>query len=268
MSLLQGKTVLVTGATKGFGKSIALNAAQEGANVVIVSKAVHINNINKDTIFTLADDIEKMGGSALSIQTDIRYDDQVERAINQTLEHFGALDIIVNAANVHVGSSTVQMDMFNFDLMHQVLPRSLFLFCKYAANHLADSQNPHILTLAPHFKDLYESDYSKTGYALNCLGISAMVKTLSEEFKDSGIAVNALWPKGPIQDFESEYFALQDPDAEPLMVDILAKAALQIFQQPANQFTGRYVYDRDLIEGTSHLSVDDFVPKQLAPLDD
>ena len=100
------------------------------------------------------------------IQTDIRYDDQIERAINETLRQFGGLDIIVHAANVFVGSSSAQIDMSRFDLMHQILPRSLFLLAKYGVNHMIESANPHILTLAPRYEEFERSTYSKTAYGV------------------------------------------------------------------------------------------------------
>tara|TARA_X000000950_G_scaffold289193_1_gene410640 strand:- start:6719 stop:7516 length:798 start_codon:yes stop_codon:yes gene_type:complete len=264
MSSLSDKTVLITGATKGFGKSMALACAKAGANVVIVSKSVHVNSANKDTIFTLAEDIEEMGGSAYAIQTDIRYDDQIERAINETLRQFGALDIIVHAANVFVGSSSAQIDMSRFDLMHQILPRSLFLLAKYGVNHMIESANPHILTLAPRYEEFERSTYSKTAYAVNAMAQSVMVKALANEFSDSGIAVNALWPQGPIQDFDDQFFALKEPDSDPLMIDVLTQAALQIFQQPANQFSGRFCLDREIIQDHADFTLEDFIPKQLA----
>ncbi len=263
MSLLADKTILVTGATRGFGKAFCVKAASEGANLILVSKAVHLNNANKDTIFTMEDDIKKNGGSAVAVQTDIRYDDQVERAVNVGLEHFGQLDAVVHAANVFSASSSVKTDMSSFDLMHQINLRSFFLLAKFSANHLADSTNPHILCLAPSNEHIDECNYANSAYGLNMLGLNALVRLFSKEFVDSKIAVNALWPKQQIHGLEKELFTFDDENSEPMSPGILAHAALQILNQPSKSFNGQFCFDQDLIKMDSSVSLEDFYPEQI-----
>lgn len=263
MTILQDKVIFITGATKGFGKEFTLKAAEMGAKIALVSKVVHQNASNEDTIFTMVDKIKALGSDAIALQTDIRYDDQVQRAIDQTMDQFGQIDICVNAAGVNPSNKNSQFDMVAYDLFHQINVRSAILISTLAKKALQESDNPHILCLAPRFEELqaHGANHFAYGFTRGCL--SNMVTLLSKSFAQDGIAVNGIWPKCPIDQHEQEFFALNEPNEEPFSIKLLADAAIHLVQQPSKQFTGKVCFDKDIIADTGISNFDDYYPQQM-----
>ncbi len=263
MTILQDKVIFITGATKGFGKEFALKAAEKGAKIALVSKVVHQNASNTDTIFTMVDKIKSLGSDALALQTDIRYDDQVERAIEQTLEHFGQIDICVNAASVNPNNENSQYDMVAYDLFHQINVRSAILIATLAKKALQESENPHVLCLAPGFEELMSQGVYHFSYGFTRACLSNMVTLLSKSFALDGIAVNGIWPRCPIDQHDNEFCAIKEPNEEPFSINLLADAAIKILEQPARQFTGKICLDKDVIADTGVTNFDEYYPQQM-----
>lgn len=263
MTILQDKVIFITGATKGFGKAFALKAAEQGAKIALVSKVVHQNASNTDTIFTMVDKIKALGSESIALQTDIRYDDQVQRAIDQTIEQFGQIDICVNAASVNPSNANSQFDMVAYDLFHQINVRSAVLSATLAKKALQSSDNPHVLCVAPRFEELEGQGASHFAYGFTRACLSNMVSLLSKSFSQDGIAVNGIWPKCPIDQHEQEFFALNESNEEPFSMDLLADAAIQLVQQPARQFTGKICLDKDIMSDTGVSNFDAYYPEQM-----
>ena len=195
---LAGKTLFITGASRGIGLAIALRAARDGANIVIAAKSDKPHPKLPGTIFTAAEEIEKAGGRALALAVDVREEDQVRNAIEQTVATFGGLDIVVNNASAVQISTAMQTDMRRYDLMQQVNARGSFMVSKYAIPHLEKAANPHILMLSPPL-DMKEKWFAPhTAYSIAKFGMSLVVLGLAGELRPKGIAVNALWPRTTI----------------------------------------------------------------------
>ena len=279
MASLKGKTLFVTGASRGIGLAIALAAARDGANVAIAAKTDAPHPKLPGTIHTAAAQIEQAGGKALPLVVDVREEAAVKAAIDQTVAAFGALDIVVNNASAIQLTKAVDTDMRRFDLMHQVNARGTFLVSKYAIPHLARAENPHILMLSPPL-DLQEKWFANhTAYSMAKYGMSLVVLGLAGELRGQGIAVNALWPRTTIA--TSAIRNLLGGDAimrRSRTPDILADAARRIFLKPAKSFTGQFLiddtflvgegvtdFDRYRVDPREPLSPDFFVPDDMRP---
>ena len=250
MADLQGKTLFITGASRGIGLAIALAAAREGANVAIAAKTEAPHPKLPGTIHTAAADIEKAGGRALPLVVDVRDEASVAAAIERTVAAFGGLDIVVNNASAIQLTATPETDMRRFDLMHQVNARGTFMVSKYAIPHLEKAANPHILMLSPPL-DLKEKWFAgHTAYSMAKYGMSLVVLGLAGELRPKGIAVNALWPRTTIA--TSAIKNLLGGDAiirRSRTPDILADAACRIFVKPAKSFTGHFLIDDTFLAG-------------------
>jgi len=279
MASLKGKTLFVTGASRGIGLAIALAAARDGANIAIAAKTDAPHPKLPGTIHTAAAQIEQAGGRALPLVVDVREEAAVKAAIDQTVAAFGALDIVVNNASAIQLTKAVDTDMRRFDLMHQVNARGTFLVSKYAIPHLARAENPHILMLSPPL-DLQEKWFANhTAYSMAKYGMSLVVLGLAGELRGQGIAVNALWPRTTIA--TSAIRNLLGGDAimrRSRTPDILADAARRIFLKPAKSFTGQFLiddtflvgegvtdFDRYRVDPREPLSPDFFVPDDMRP---
>src|ERR1700759_119707 len=192
---LKGKTLFITGASRGIGLAIALRAAQDGANIAIAAKTADPNPKLPGTIFTAAAEIEKAGGKALPIQCDIRFEDQVQAAVEQTVAKFGGIDICINNASAISLTGTLQTDMKRYDLMNQINARGTYLTSKACIPHLKRSSNPHVLMLSPPLDMNPRWFKGHTAYSMAKFGMSMCVLGMSAEFADDGIAFNALWPR-------------------------------------------------------------------------
>ena len=246
MSGLQGKTLFITGASRGIGLAIALRAARDGANVVVAAKSSVANPKLPGTIHEAAAAIEAAGGQALAVKCDIQQDDDVHAAVAQAVERFGGIDILVNNASAIWLRGTLDTPMKRFDLMQQVNSRGSFLCAQTCLPHLLKSDNPHILTLAPPPNLDPKWWGAHTGYTLAKMGMSFVTLGLAAEFGPRGVAVNALWPRTVIATDALKMIpgVTLDRCRTP---EILADAAHAILTTPARGLTGRFIIDETLL---------------------
>jgi citronellol/citronellal dehydrogenase len=279
MASLAGKTLFITGASRGIGLAIALRAARDGANIAIAAKTEAPHPKLPGTIHTAADAIGEAGGHALPLVVDVRDEEAVKRAIDRTAERFGSLDIVVNNASAIQLTKSTDTDMRRFDLMHQINTRGTFMVSKYAVAHLEKAENPHILMLSPPL-DMKERWFAPhTAYSMAKFGMSLVVLGLAGELREKGIAVNALWPRTTIATAAVKNLlggdALMRRSRTP---EILADAGYLIFNKPAKRFTGNFLIDDSFLasEGVSDfgkyrvdprepLAPDFFVPEESTP---
>jgi citronellol/citronellal dehydrogenase len=258
-----GKTVFITGASRGIGKAMGLKLAKEGANVVVAAKSVEENPKLGGTIFSAADEMTAAGGKGLAIQLDIRFEEQIQAAVEQTLSTFGGIDILINNASAISLTPTEQTEAKRFDLMHSINVRGTFLMTKACIPHLRKGKNPHILTLSPpvHLKPKWLAGH--IAYTLTKFNMSMMTLGWAEELKKDGIAANALWPRTTID--TAAVRNLLGGEALAKMsrtVDVLADAAHLILSKPSNTCTGNLFIDEDVFaaEGITDLSKYSVVP--------
>jgi citronellol/citronellal dehydrogenase len=266
---LKGKTLFITGASRGIGLAIGLRAARDGANVAIAAKTTEPHPKLPGTIYTAAQAIEEAGGKALPLLVDVRDEEAVASAIERTAETFGGIEIVVNNASAISLTSTPQTDMKRFDLMHQVNTRGTYMVSKYAIPHLERAANPHILMLSPPL-DFQEKWFAPhLAYSVAKYGMSLCVLGLAGELRRKGIAVNALWPRSTIATSAIKNLLGGDQIIKASRTpEILADAAAMVFQKPSRSFTGNFLIDDTFLagEGVTDLSgyrVDPSVP--LAP---
>jgi citronellol/citronellal dehydrogenase len=246
MTDLRGKTLFITGASRGIGLAIALRAARDGANVVVAAKSAVANPKLPGTIHSAAAAIEAAGGRALPIQCDIREEDQVRTAVAETVATFGGLDILVNNASAIWLRGTLDTPMKRFDLMQQVNARGSFLCSQACLPELLKSANPHILTLAPPPSLDPKWWAPHTGYTLAKMGMSFVTLGLAAEFASQGVAVNALWPRTIIA--TDALNMIPGIDARRCRKpDIVADAAHAILTTPSRELSGRFVIDEEIL---------------------
>ena len=243
-STLSGKTLFITGASRGIGLAIGLGAAREGANVAIAAKTAEPNPKLPGTIFSAAEEIEKAGGKALPLTVDVRDEAEVRAALDKTFATFGGVDIVVNNASAISMTNSQATDMKRFDLMHQINARGTFMVSKFAVPFLEKSDNPHILMLSPPL-DLKEKWFAgSTAYSMAKYGMSLVVLGLAGELRSKGVAVNALWPRTTIATSAIKNLLGGDVIMHASrMPDILADAARLIFLKDAKSFTGNFLID-------------------------
>lgn len=256
---LKGKTMFVTGGSRGIGLAIALRAAQDGANIAIASKTSDPNPKLPGTIFTAAAEIEKAGGQALPIQCDIRFEDQIQDAISKTVEKFGGIDIVLNNASAINLTNTESTPAKRFDLMMSVNTRGTFLTSQAALPHLRASakagKNPHILVLSPPLSMKAKWFKPHLAYTMAKYGMSMCVLGLSEELKRDQIAVNALWPRTAID--TAALAMIPGVDAQYCRKpEILSDSAYIIFNRKASECSGNFFIDDEVLasEGVTDLS--------------
>ena len=198
MNNLKNKTLFVSGASRGIGLAIAKRAAKDGANIILAAKTAEPHPKLPGTIYTAAEEIEEVGGKALPVVCDIRDEENVRNAVNKGLDHFGAIDICINNASAIQLTGTLQTDMKRYDLMNQINARGTFLVSKVCLPHLIKSDNPHILNLSPPLDMDPKWFGPHVAYTMAKFGMSLCVLGMAEEFKEEGVAVNALWPRTAI----------------------------------------------------------------------
>jgi citronellol/citronellal dehydrogenase len=254
---MKNKTVLITGASRGIGKAIALRLAKEGANIVVAAKSVEENAKLGGTIYSAASEIEQAGGQALAVQCDIRFDEQVNDMVNKAVEKFGGIDIVVNNASAISLTPTEQTEPKRYDLMHDINVRGTFFVTRACIPHLKKSSNAHILTLSPPLNMNPKWFAGHVAYTITKYNMSMMAIGWAGEFKKYNIASNALWPKTTIDTAAVRNLlggeALAKMSRKP---DILADAAYYIFSKPSAQCTGNCFIDEDVLakEGIIDLS--------------
>ena len=257
MATLGGKTLFITGGSRGIGLAIALRAARDGANVVIAAKTVAPNPRLPGTIFTAAAEIEAAGGQCLPVQCDIRDEAQLAAAVAAAVERFGGIDILVNNASAINLSSTTNLDMKRFDLMHQINTRGTLLCSKVCIPALTRAANPHILMMAPPPVPNPKWFAPHLGYSIAKFGMSFCVLGLAEELKDAGIAVNGLWPRTAIATAAvRNLLGGDDAAARARSPEIVADAAHVIFSRPSRDFTGNFCIDDEVLRSAGVTNLD------------
>lgn len=257
------KTAIITGATRGIGKAIALKLAKEGANIVIAAKSVEENAKLGGTIFSAAAEIEAAGGKALAVQCDIRFEDQVQQVVDKAVEKFGGIDILINNASAISLTTTEQTEAKRFDLMHSINVRGTFLVTKACIPHLKKSSNPHILTLSPPINLDPKWFENHVAYTITKYSMSMMTIGWAKELAKDKIAANALWPRTTIDTAAVRNLLggamLANMSRTP---DILADAAYYILSKPSESCTGNLFVDEQVLaaEGITDLEKYAVVP--------
>ncbi|MFT0878422.1 NAD(P)-dependent oxidoreductase [Rhodopseudomonas sp. G2_2311] len=263
MAPLKGKTLFITGASRGIGLAIALRAARDGANVAIAAKTTEPHPKLKGTIYTAAEEIVAAGGKALPLVCDIRDEAQVVDAIGKTVAEFGGIDICVNNASAISLTNSQATEMKRYDLMMGINTRGTFMVSKYCIPHLKKAANPHILMLSPPLDMKAKWFAASTAYTMAKFGMSMVALGLSGELKHAGVAVNALWPRttiataavGNLLGGDAMIRASRTPE-------IMGDAAHAILTRPSREFTGQFCIDDSVLY---EAGVRDFEPYRVDP---
>ncbi len=263
MSGLKGKTLFISGASRGIGLAIALRAAQDGANIAVAAKTADPHPKLPGTIYTAAEQIEAAGGSALPLVCDIRDEAGVSAAVEATVERFGGIDICINNASAISLTGTLQTEMKRYDLMHQVNTRGTFLVSKTCLPHLLEADNPHILNLSPPLNMEEKWFAPHVAYTMAKFGMSLCVLGMAGEFRERGVAVNALWPRTAIATSAVKNLLGGDALVErSLKPEIMADAAHIILTKPSREFTGQFCIDDEVLESAG---ITDLTPYRVNP---
>ena len=246
MASLRGKTLFITGGSRGIGLAIAVRAARDGANIVIAAKTTEPNPRLPGTIFTAASEIGAAGGQCLPLQCDIRDESQLATAVAAAVERFGGLDILVNNASAISLTGTLETPMKRFDLMFGINVRGTFAASQACIPHLAKAANPHILTLSPPLNLNPRWFKPHVAYTMAKYGMSMCVLGMAEEFRERGIAVNALWPRTIIATAALQMIPGVDA-ARGRKPEIMADAAHWILSQPSRACTGNFFIDEEAL---------------------
>lgn len=259
----KNKTVFITGASRGIGKAIAIKLASHGANIVIAAKSTEENPKLGGTIFSAAKDIEAVGGKALAVQTDIRNEEQIANAVKQTINTFGGIDIVINNASAIQLTNTPQTPSRRYDLMQSVNVRGSFLVVQHCLPYLKNGNNPHILTLSPPINIIEKWLSPHIAYTISKFNMSMLALAWAGEFKNFGIASNALWPQTTIDTAAVRNLlggeTLSNMSRTP---EIIADAAYFILSKQNLQYTGNTFIDETVLanEGINNLDKYSVVP--------
>ncbi|MBI3171999.1 MAG: NAD(P)-dependent oxidoreductase [Hydrocarboniphaga effusa] len=243
---LKGKTLFITGASRGIGLAIALRAARDGASVAIAAKTAEPHPKLPGTVFTSAEEIVKAGGKALPIVCDIRFEEQVNEAIRKTVEAFGGIDICVNNASAIQLTGTLQTDMKRYDLMNGINARGTYMVGRACIPHLKRAKNPHILTLSPPLDMNAKWFAPNVAYTMAKFGMSMCTLGWAEEFRKDGIAANSLWPRTTIATSAVRMLGGDPFLKKSRTPEIMADAAHAILIRNSREFTGNFCID-DLV---------------------
>jgi len=256
MPSLEGKTLLITGASRGIGKAIGLAAAREGANVVVAAKSDVPNPKLPGTIQSAAEELERAGGKALALKCDVRDEAEIASAVASAVERFGGIDVLVNNASAIFLAGTVETPMKRYDLMHQVNARGTFACSQACIPHLAKASNPHILSLSPPLSLDPRWFAPHVAYTMAKYGMSMCVLGMAEELKERGIAVNALWPRTVIATAALNVLGGDELAKHGRTPEIVADAAVAILRRDAKACTGNFFIDDEVLraEGVTDLS--------------
>jgi citronellol/citronellal dehydrogenase len=263
MADLKGKTLFISGASRGIGKAIGLRAARDGANIVIAAKTVAPHPKLPGTIHTAAAEIEAAGGKALACAVDVRFEEQVRAAVVKAVETFGGIDILVNNASAISLTGTLATPLQRFDRMHQVNIRGTFACSQACLPHLLKAGNPHILNIAPPLNLQARWFASHAAYTIAKYGMSLCVLAMAEEFRQQRVAVNALWPRTIIAT-AAVMNLLGGPEAirRSRKPEIMADAAHAILTRPGRECTGNFFIDEEVLRSEG---VNDFAPYAMDP---
>jgi citronellol/citronellal dehydrogenase len=247
MTTLRDKTLFISGASRGIGKSIALRAAADGANIVVAAKTAEPHPKLPGTIHSAAEEIEAAGGRALPVVLDVRYEEQVKAAVKQAVDTFGGIDILINNASAISLTGTVETPMKRVDLMFDVNVRGTYLCSQACLPYLRQADNPHILTLAPPLNMDAKWFKDHVAYTISKYGMSMCVLGMAEEFRGDGIAVNALWPRTVIDTVALRMLGGFIKPENCRHPEIVADAAHAILTRNSREFTGQFVIDEEVL---------------------
>ena len=264
---LKGKTIFMSGGSRGIGLAIAIKAARDGANVAIAAKTVDPHPKLPGTIFTAADEIVAAGGNAMPIVCDIRDENRVDECIDATVKKFGGIDICINNASAISLTGTDATTMKRYDLMNQVNARGTFLLSKMCLPYLKQAENPHIINLAPPLDMSPKWFKNHTAYTIAKYGMSMCTLGMAEEFKSYGIGVNSLWPLTAIDTAAVRNVLGGDSMAKMSRTpEILADAAYVMMNKEAKSFTGNFVIDEVLLREEGITDFSEYAPGFDGPL--
>ena len=247
--ILKDKTVFITGASRGIGKTIGLRFAKEGANIVVAAKTVDPHPKLPGTIYSAAKEIEAAGGKALAVQVDVRDEQSIRSAVEATIDSFGGIDIVINNASAINLTPSEHLPMKRFDLMNQINYRGTYLVSVACLPHLKKASNPHILTLSPPLTLTPEYFGPHVAYTISKFNMSLCMLGMAVEYRPMGIACNCLWPQTTIATAAVKNLL----GGETMMKmsrtpDIVADAALQIVSQKSTEFSGNFCIDEDILK--------------------
>jgi citronellol/citronellal dehydrogenase len=264
---LAGKTLFITGASRGIGKAIALRAARDGANVVVAAKTDTPHPRLPGTVHSAVEEINATGGTGMACVVDIRFEDQVEQAVGQAADRFGGIDILINNASAIFLAGTLDTTMKRFDLMHQVNVRGTYLCSQKCLPHLSAATNAHILNISPPLNMEQKWFAPHVAYTMAKYGMSQCVLGMSAEFKTKGVAVNALWPRTAIATAAVQNLL---GGAEAMRCcrkpEIMADAAHWILTQDSKSCTGNFFVDDEVLRGAGVEDLDDYAVDPTADL--
>ncbi len=263
---LQGRTVFITGASRGIGKAIALRAAQAGANIVVAAKTDRRHPQLEGTIHETVAEIEATGGRGLAIKMDVRDDESVDRAVAQAVDHFGGLDILVNNASAIMLQGTQALPMKRFDLMFDVNVRGTYTTTRACIPYLLKSANPHVLNLSPplNLNPSWFKDH--VAYTMSKYGMSMCVLGMAEEFRQQGVACNALWPRTVIATAAISLLQGSVVAENCRTPAIMADAAFEILIRDSRQCTGNFFLDENVLRANGMKNFDHYQVKAGQPL--
>ena len=263
---LKGKTVFITGGTRGIGHAIGVRAAQDGANVVIAAKTVKPHPKLPGTIYSAAEDMDKAGGKGLGLQVDVREESEVAAAMKAAAQEFGGIDILINNASAINLTGTLETRMKRFDLMFGVNVRGTFASSQAAIPYLLESDNPHILNLSPPLSMEARWFKNHTAYTMSKFGMSMCVLGMSAEFADRGLAVNALWPKTVIATAAIEMLGGMVKPENCRKPEVVADAAHAILTRDSSECTGNFFIDEEVLKEDGVSDFDQYAVEPGQPL--
>ena len=257
MPSLKGKTLFITGASRGIGLAIALRAARDGANIVVAAKTVQPDQRLPGTIHTAVDAIVEAGGCGLACVCDIRYEDQVHAAVEKAVDVFGGVDVLINNASAIYLSGTLDTPMKRYDLMHNINARGAFMCAQACLPHLLKASNPHILNISPPLNMETRWFAPHVAYTAAKFGMSLWVLGMSGEFRRQGVAVNSLWPKTVIATAAVQnLLGGSDVINRARKPEIMADAAHLILTRDSREWTGNFFVDEDVLRETGVVDFD------------
>lgn len=259
MANLNKKVLFITGASRGIGKAIALRAARDGANIAIAAKTVEPHPKLPGTIYTTAKEVEMEGGKALPLIVDVRFEEQIQAAVEKTVETFGGIDVLVNNASAISLTGTLQTEIKRYDLMHQINTRGTFLCSKLCIPYLKNAENPHVLNLSPPLNMAERWFAPHVAYTMTKFGMSMCVLGMADEFRKDCIAFNALWPKTIIDTAAIRNLLGGEEMANRARTpEILSDAAYTILTKPSRECTGNFFIDEDILRDAGWTDFDQY----------
>ena len=268
---LDGRTLFISGGSRGIGLAIAVRAARDGANVALIAKTAEPHPRLEGTVFTAAEQIEEAGGSALPIVGDIRDEGQVFAAVEQAMQRFGRIDVCVNNASAINLAGTEALEMKRYDLMQDINTRGTFVVSKACVPHLKQSGNPHVITLSPPLNMDPRWLKGHVGYTLAKYGMSMCTIGMAEEFREDGIAFNALWPRTIIATAAVQnLLGGEEAMARSRRPELVADAAHAIVTRPSRECTGNLLLAEDVLaeEGITDLAAYSYGAEAAEPIPD